>query len=115
MSKITKVLLFVLGFMMIAPFAVLYFGGDVVITWINTHEALWLFGILYYEAFVGTATLGILIIEFVYDKDIEEKKKTRKKKHNKDKVKIEIDHDGNASIVEAPKDLDVSINHLGKD
>jgi hypothetical protein len=53
--------------------------------------------------------------EFFYDKEVIENKGKKKKKVNRDKVKVEIDAEGNAKIVEAPKDLDVSIDHLGKD
>ena len=114
MTKTSRVLLGLLTLMMLAPFMGYLVGGDAVITWINQNEPFWLFCILYYEGFVGTATLGILIIEFIYDKELNENKK-RKKKINRDKVKIEIDPDGNARITESPKDLDVSIDHIGKD
>ena len=66
------------------------------------------------EMFVGIATLGILVVEYVYDKEYNEKKH-KKRKATKDKVKIIIDAEGNARIAEAPKDIDVAIEQEGKD
>lgn len=115
MSRTGKIVIVFLFFMGLVPILLFTLGGDGFIHWVEKNEAIWLFCVLYYEAFIGTATLGILIEEFFYDKWVIEKKGKKKKKHNREKVKIEIDHDGNASILEAPRDLDVSIDHLGKD
>lgn len=82
------------------------------LNWINNNEPLWLFIILAAELIVGLATLTILIIEYYYDRDIEESKKQKRKKSKR--VKIVIDSDGNATIAEAPKELDVSIDHTGQ-
>ena len=101
--------------MVAGPLFGFIFFWDSFVNWINHNEPLWLFCILFYEGIIGTTTLIILIEEYFYDKDIHENKGKRKKKVNRDKVKVEIDAEGNARIVEAPKDLDVSIDHLGKD
>jgi len=89
------------------------FRSDI-LNWINHNEPLWLFCILFYEGAVGTATLWILVLEYFYDKEVIEEEKHHKRKTTKKKVRIEIDEDGNARIAEAPKSINVSIDHLGK-
>lgn len=66
------------------------------------------------EMFLGMATLGILVVEYIYDKSYNETK-YRKRKITKHKVKVVIDSDGNARIEEAPKDVDIQIEHEGKE
>jgi hypothetical protein len=66
------------------------------------------------EMLLGILTLGILVVEYKYDKAYNETRK-RKRRVSKSKVKVIIDADGNARISEAPKDVDVSIEHEGKD
>lgn len=65
------------------------------------------------EILLGIATLTILVFEYFYDKQYNETK-YKKRKSSKHKVKVIIDADGNARIAEAPKDMDVSIEHEGK-
>ena len=115
MSRLGKILLIVAGLLLFGPLVGFIFFWDGFVNWINNNEPFWLFCILFYEGIVGTLTLTILVEEFFYDKEVIENKGKKKKKVNRDKVKVEIDADGNARIVEAPKDLDVSIDHLGKD
>lgn len=54
----------------------------------------------------------ILTVEFFYDKTLHEKK-NRRIKRSRDKVVIEVE-DGQATIIEKPKDLDVLINQKGE-
>lgn len=81
--------------------------------WLFNNEPIWLFWLIASELIVGLATLTILVIEYIYDKEYNEKKH-KKRKINKDRVKVVIDSDGNARIEEAPKDIDVAIEHEGK-
>jgi hypothetical protein len=60
---------------------------------------------------LGIATLSILVIEYYYDKEVEESKSHKRRKSKR--VKIVIDDDGQAVIMEQPKGLDVSIEHKG--
>lgn len=83
------------------------------IGWIEAHEPLWLFGFLLGGLCVEIYNGTILTIEFFYDKEIEESKK-KKRKITKHQVKIVVDKEGNASIAEAPKGVDISIEHEGK-
>jgi hypothetical protein len=80
------------------------------LNWINLNEPLWLFILIGSELLVGLATFAILLIEYFYDKDVIEKKK---KKVTKNKVKIIIDKDGNATVAESPKGVDISIETKG--
>jgi hypothetical protein len=80
------------------------------LNWINLNESLWLFILIGSELLVGLATFAILLIEYFYDKDVIEKKK---KKVTKNKVKIIIDKDGNATVTESPKGVDISIETKG--
>lgn len=75
---------------------------------------LWWSIVFVVEMFLGMATLGILVMEYFYDKEYNEKRK-KKRKVSKSRVKVIIDAEGNARIAEAPKDLDVSIEHEGKE
>jgi len=84
------------------------------IEWINANEPLWLFLLIGAELVVGLYTAILLTLEYFYDKSYNEKR-NRRKKTTRNKVKVEIDRDGNARISESPKDIDVSISHLGKD
>lgn len=81
--------------------------------WLSHWEPMWLFLVLFVEMVVGIATLTILVLEYFYDKQYNETKH-QKRKASKHKVKVVIDADGNARIAEAPKDIDVSIEHEGK-
>jgi len=63
------------------------------------------------EMLLGIATLSILVIEYYYDKEVEESKSHKRRKSKR--VKIVIDDDGQAVIMEQPKGLDVSIEHKG--
>lgn len=65
------------------------------------------------EILLGIATLTILVFEYIYDKQYNEAK-YKKRKMSKHRVKVVIDSDGNARIAEAPKDIDVSIEHEGQ-
>jgi len=80
--------------------------------WLYHWEPFWLAGILFFEGFVGILTLTILVIEYFYDKKLEESKSKKRKKSKR--VKIIIDSEGNASITEAPKGLDISVEHQGE-
>lgn len=60
------------------------------------------------------AIVWILIVEFYYDKMVIESRK-RPRRRTKNKVKVEIDHDGQAHIIEQPKDIDIQIVHKGDD
>jgi len=64
------------------------------------------------EMLLGIATLTILVIEYYYDKEVEESKSHKRRKSKR--VKIVIDDDGQAVIMEQPKGLDVSIEHKGE-
>ena len=66
------------------------------------------------EILLGIATLTILIFEYIYDKQYNETK-YKKRKTSRHKVKVVIDADGNARIAEAPKDMDIQIEHEGKE
>jgi hypothetical protein len=81
--------------------------------WINANEPLWLFFILSSELIVGLATFAILIVEYFYDKSKDDNK-LKRKKTTKSRVKVVIDSNGNAQILEQPKDVDVSIEHEAK-
>jgi hypothetical protein len=83
------------------------------LNWINTNEPLWLFIILAAELVVGVATLTILIIEYHYDREWNESK-SKRRRTNKHKVRVVVDPEGNTRIAEAPKDLDISIEHEGE-
>jgi len=76
------------------------------------HEALVIFWGFALEIILSTSMLAILVLEYIYDKNIEESKQTRRRKSKR--VKIVIDADGNAVIAEAPKGLDVSVEHKGE-
>ena len=76
------------------------------------YEPIWLFAVLFFEAIISALTLTILIIEYLYDKELEESK-SKRRRINKRRVKIIIDKDGQASITEAPKGLDIDISHEG--
>lgn len=80
--------------------------------WLKLNEHIWLFWLIASETIVGVATLTILVVEYIYDKEWNETR-SKRKKVNKNRVKVIIDNDGNARIAEAPKDLDVSIEHQG--
>jgi hypothetical protein len=75
--------------------------------WLLFWEPIWLFTLIAYEGWILTA-------EYFYDARIDDAKKKRKK-ITKNRVKISIDSDGNATVLESPKNLDVSIDHLGKE
>lgn len=76
-------------------------------TWFGQYEPIWLFIVLVYEAMVGTITLAYIVMEYNYDarKDLE---KSHKMKRSKKSVKIVVE-DGQARVVEAPKDIDVTL------
>lgn len=76
------------------------------------HEALVIFWGFAIEILLSIVLIAIALLEFFYDKNIEESKQHRRKKSKR--VKIVIDADGNASIAEAPKGLDVSVEHKGE-
>lgn len=80
------------------------------INWIHTNEPLWLFVILIVTGLLEAYVAIILTLEYFYDKEIEEKKTRRVTKR---KVKVVVDKEGNARIAEAPKGLDISIEHEG--
>jgi cell division protein FtsI/penicillin-binding protein 2 len=81
--------------------------------WLRLNEHIWLFWLIAGEALIGLATLTILVIEYIYDKQWNETK-NKKKRTVRNRVKVIIDPEGNARIAEAPKDLDVSIEHEGE-
>jgi len=80
--------------------------------WCLKYEALIIFWGFSIEIILGLITATILIIEYFYDKAVEESKAPRRKRSKR--VKIVIDADGNASIAEAPKNLDISVEHQGE-
>ena len=51
--------------------------------WVEHWEPLWLFLILHFEGAIGVATLVILVKEWYYDKNIEERKYQRRLKRAK--------------------------------
>lgn len=71
---------------------------------LGTWEPLWLFAILSAELICGVATVAILIKEYFYDMEQDQRKSTRRTKKKKVIVRIE---DGQAHIVEQPKDVEV--------
>lgn len=77
----------------------------------NNEAVIILFGFLL-EIVLSTAMLAILVLEYFYDKEIEESKSKHRKRSKR--VKILIDSDGNATIAEAPKGLDISVDHQGE-
>lgn len=83
-------------------------------SWLEHWYPLYWSIIFVIEMLLGMATLGILVVEYIYDKEYNEKK-YKKRKVNRDRVKVVIDAEGNARIAEAPKDLDVAIEHEGKE
>lgn len=76
------------------------------------HESLVIFWGFTIEIILSIVLIAIALLEFFYDKNIEESKQHRRKKSKR--VKISIDSDGNASILEAPKGLDISVDHEGE-
>lgn len=78
--------------------------------WLEHWEPLWLAGILFFEGFIGVLTFTILLVEYFYDKQVEEKKSSRRKVTKK-QVTIQVDKDGQVKILECPKGIDVSIDH----
>jgi len=48
-------------------------------------EPLWLCAILFYEGLIGSLTLWILVKEWFYDKEIEERKYKRRLKRAKER------------------------------
>lgn len=85
---------------------------DGINTLLEHWEPLWLFLVLVIEAIFGLYSCVILTIEYFYDAKIVEEKK--RKTTTKNKVKVVIDSDGNATIEQAPKGLDISIEHKGE-
>lgn len=81
--------------------------------WIHANESLWLFWLIGSELIVGLCTFVLLVLEYIYDKQWNETR-NRRKKVSKHRVKVVIDSEGNARIAEAPKGLDVSIEHEGE-
>lgn len=81
--------------------------------WLAHWEPIWLFSILTIEMLLALYTAVILTLEYFYDAKIEEEKKHRKR-ITKNKVKVVIDSDGQAHVAEAPKTIDVTIEHLGE-
>jgi len=81
--------------------------------WIHANESLWLFWLIGSELVVGLCTFVLLVLEYIYDKQWNETR-NRRKKISKHRVKVVIDSEGNARIAEAPKGLDVSIEHEGE-
>ena len=57
----------------------------------------------------------ILTMEYFYDAGLEEEKRNRRVKRTRNKVKVEIDSEGHARITEAPKGVDVSLEHRGEE
>lgn len=82
--------------------------------WLRTYVDVWLFYVLAFEGIFSLGSFIILIVEYFYDKEIEESKRQRKRRHKKNRVKIVIDSDGQAVIEEAPKGLDIAIEHEGE-
>lgn len=80
--------------------------------WLEHWEPLWLAAVLFAELFVGLLTLTILVVEYLYDKEVEEKK-SKRRKVTKKQVTISIDKDGQVKILECPKGIDVSVDHEG--
>lgn len=54
-------------------------------TWLGKWEPLWLFCVLAYEAFVGTATFVVLLIEYWYDKQFNDNIKAARKERRRKK------------------------------
>jgi hypothetical protein len=67
-------------------------------------EPLWLFAILTGELLFGMATFAILVKEYFYDMEQDQRKTT--KRTRKKKVVIQI-QDGQAQIIEQPKDVEI--------
>ena len=81
--------------------------------WLKLNEHIWLFWQLNIEIILGIGTFIYVCREFHYDAAKDEAK-SKKRKPSNHKVKVVIDADGNARIEEAPKDLNISIEHEGK-
>lgn len=82
--------------------------------WLTRWESVWLFWILAAELIISSYTAWILTMEYFYDAKLEEEKQ-KKRKTTKKKVKVVIDKEGNARISEAPKGIDISVEHEGRE
>lgn len=81
--------------------------------WLKINEHLWLFWQLNIEIVLGLITSIYVIREFYYDLAFNESK-SKRRRANKHKVRVVVDSKGNTRIAEAPKDLDISIEHEGE-
>jgi len=79
--------------------------------WLRLNEHIWLFWQLNTEITLAIITLIFIIKEFYYDAAKDKKRHVNKKAK---RVKVIIDSEGQATIVEQPKGLDISIEHEGK-
>ena len=80
--------------------------------WLLRWEPLWLFLVLAAEGLIGLYSGVILTIEYFYDAQVEEKK--HKRRNTKNKVEVVVDKNGHASVISAPKGLDINITSEGQ-
>lgn len=80
--------------------------------WLGTYEPIWLFTVLAVEMIVGIVTAVFVIKEFYYD-ERKDREKSHKMRRTRKSVKVVVE-DGQARVVEAPKDIDVTVEQKGE-